>query len=120
MFKSSALKLNDSMLRSVVGGAAGPGFRETPASKAKFAKPISSTANVFGFRAHDGHARLTSRATRAAARAAPRGHFRRPAACSEVPFLNTVVGTRRVRPVHMLHQCAICTMMPHAHSGTVQ
>jgi hypothetical protein len=32
----------------------------------------------------------------------------------------STVGTRRVRPVHMLHQCAMCTMMPHAHSGTVQ
>jgi hypothetical protein len=25
-----------------------------------------------------------------------------------------------IQPVHMLHQCAICTMMPHAFSGTVQ
>jgi hypothetical protein len=52
MFKLSALKLNDSMLHSVAG--APPGwFPGNAASKAKFAKPISSTA-TFGSRAHDG------------------------------------------------------------------
>ena len=39
---------------------------------------------------------------------------RRSKSCPSRPF-PTASGI-----VHMLHQCAICTMMPHAHSGTVQ
>jgi hypothetical protein len=46
MFKSSALKLDDSMLHSVAGPPPGY-FPGNAASKAKFDKPISSTANVW-------------------------------------------------------------------------
>ena len=77
MFKSSALKLNDSMLHSVAG-APPRWFPGNAASKAKFAKPISSTANVW-VPCSRWHARLNSRATSAAAKPAPRGRFRLPA-----------------------------------------
>jgi hypothetical protein len=83
MFKLSALRLNDSMLHSVVGGRQPGWFAGNAASKAKFAKPISSTANVW-VPCSRWHARLNSRATSAAAELPLAARFRLPATCSEV------------------------------------
>ncbi len=73
MFKSSAPKLNDSMLHSVAG---------------QQEMPLAAVSDC----------------QQDAVRFFPE-HRRRG---------------QKVRPVHMLHQCAICTMMSYAHSGTVQ
>src|SRR6202041_804441 len=105
MFKSSALKLNDSdaafRRRGAAGVVSGKRGKQSQIRQAD----IVNSKRLGSILTMAREAQLASNESRS--KSYPSRPFPTASTMQWGPFLNTAAGTRRVRPVHMLHHCAI-------------